>query len=98
MLSGADLSYDIIVKLTTIPEARNICIDRMKGEYLFFWDSDIIMYPKALEELVNIAYRNNYDILSARAHFIRVKEFREGWRTLEILQNNAKVFQNLYLQ
>jgi len=46
----------------------------MKGEYLFFWDSDIIMYPKALEELINAVHRNNYDKLSIRVRFIRVNE------------------------
>ncbi len=91
MLLGMGFAdYDIIIKPSTIPEARNICIDRMRGEYLFFWDSDIIMHPRALEELIDSAYRNNIDILSAKVHFVRVKEFREGWQILNILQENAK--------
>ncbi len=36
--------YNIVLvqEHTNIPQARNLCIKNMVGEYLLFWDSDVI--------------------------------------------------------
>lgn len=68
MLEGSSVaSFGIIVKPSTIPEARNICISKMKGSYLFFWDSDVIMGSRALSELVDAAERVHADIVSKQS-------------------------------
>jgi len=89
-LSGAGIAgYEIVIQPSTIPEARNICIERARSEYIFFWDSDIIMHPQALEKLVVAARATGADVLSAKIHFLMIREFEEGWHALESLQNNA---------
>jgi glycosyltransferase involved in cell wall biosynthesis len=52
-LDNSDFSgYEIVIKKCNIPEGRNVCIERMKGDMLFFWDSDVIMGANALESMV----------------------------------------------
>lgn len=66
ILEKSDLKgYDIIVKECNIPEARNICIERMRGDMLFFWDSDVIMVPSAMQDLVRTTTEKGGDILIA---------------------------------
>ena len=53
VLADSDFNgYDVLVQESSIPEARNICIQKMKGDYLFFWDSDVIMEPTALTRML----------------------------------------------
>jgi glycosyltransferase involved in cell wall biosynthesis len=52
-----------LVKESSIPEARNICIQKMKGDYLFFWDSDVIMEPTALTCMLETLRKENVDIV-----------------------------------
>jgi len=58
-------AYDIIVTECNIPDQRNICIERMKGDMLFFWDSDVIMAPNAIQDLVRTIKEENGDIVFA---------------------------------
>ena len=89
MLQDAGLaSYEIIVQKSTIPEARNTCISRADGEYILFWDSDIIMRPDSLEKLVR-ASSTGMDILSADVKFTRITNFSEGWSLLETYSAKA---------
>jgi glycosyltransferase involved in cell wall biosynthesis len=37
---------------TNIPEARNIAVKETSGEYLVYWDSDILAPPSALKALL----------------------------------------------
>ena len=62
--------HQIIIKKSNIPEARNICIKNMKGSLLFFWDSDIIMGPNALENMVTLALEKGAEILTTKTTFI----------------------------
>jgi glycosyltransferase involved in cell wall biosynthesis len=57
--------YDIIVKECNIPEGRNICIERMNGDMMFFWDSDVIMVPSAMQDLVRTIIEKAADIVLA---------------------------------
>jgi glycosyltransferase involved in cell wall biosynthesis len=65
-------SYDIIVRKTSIPEGRNICIEKMQGDALLFWDSDVIMGPNAIQELVDVMEKQKADIVTGNALFIFV--------------------------
>lgn len=56
--------YDIIVKECNIPEGRNICIERTRGDMLFFWDSDIIMGPSAMQDLVRTITEEDGDMVT----------------------------------
>ena len=48
-IKGSSLfGYKIIVRECNIPEGRNLCIENMMGDYLFFWDSDVIIKRKLL--------------------------------------------------
>jgi glycosyltransferase involved in cell wall biosynthesis len=43
-LSQSDFKgYEVIIQKCSIPEGRNICLERMRGDLLLFWDSDVIM-------------------------------------------------------
>lgn len=69
--------YRIIVKKCTIPEGRNICIENMRGEALLFWDSDIIMEPSAIWELVKTMKQENAEIVSAHIFGIFANSINE---------------------
>lgn len=76
-LEGSDLfGYEIIVERCNIPEGRNICIDRMKGDVLVFWDSDVVARPDVLSKLVEPIIRGEADVVSAdgAAFFINSPE------------------------
>ncbi|MEM4444558.1 MAG: glycosyltransferase [Thermofilum sp.] len=90
LLSTAGFSgYEIVVQPSTIPEARNICISRVRGDFAFFWDSDVIMQPCALERLVGSAIETRADIISASVSFLAVRNAEEGWRELDKMQCDA---------
>ena len=57
--------YEVIVKDSNIPEARNICIQNMKGDFLLFWDSDVIMEPTAISRMLEILKKENVDMVSS---------------------------------
>lgn len=66
MLEKSDfIGYDIVIKECSIPEGRNICIEKARGDMLFFWDSDVVMPPHALQNLVAIMMRKKVDIVNA---------------------------------
>lgn len=69
--------YEIIVKECTIPEGRNICIENMRGDMLLFWDSDIVMEPNAVRELVRTMVQEKADIVTADAVFIYANTVEE---------------------
>ena len=65
-LALSDLSgYEIIVKDSSIPEARNICVQNMKGDFLFFWDSDVIMEPSAVGDMLEVLKKENADVVAS---------------------------------
>jgi glycosyltransferase involved in cell wall biosynthesis len=79
ILKNSDFKgYEVIIKKCNIPEGRNICIEKMKGDLLFFWDSDVIMGANALENMVNSFSETNADILSAEGAFIYTNTIGEA--------------------
>jgi glycosyltransferase involved in cell wall biosynthesis len=78
ILEKSDLaSHEIITKECSIPDGRNICIEKMRGDILFFWDSDIVMQPTAVQDLVNVALQKKAGVVSADGVFIFVNSVKE---------------------
>lgn len=78
ILEKADFKgYEIIVKKCTIPEGRNICIEKMRGEMLLFWDSDIIMEPNAIWKFVRTMEKEKAQLVSTRAIFVYINSINE---------------------
>jgi len=78
VLSKSDFNgYQIIVKDTNIPEARNLCIQNMKGDYLLFWDSDVIMEPIAVVRALEILKKETVDIVYSFVKEVTVSSSEE---------------------
>lgn len=71
------MGYEVIVKECNIPEGRNICIEKMKGDALFFWDSDVIMQPNALQDMVTVMIREKAEIVNANCIPIFIDSIEE---------------------
>ena len=65
-LSSADFKgHEIIIKKCSIPEGRNICIEKMQGDLLMFWDSDVILEPTAVMSLFETIKKEGADVATA---------------------------------
>jgi len=81
--------FEVIVKRCNIPEGRNVCIERMHGNLLLFWDSDVIAEPDAIRKLVDTMNSEDAHIVAAgvRSIFLRsvheiddkIVEASKGW-------------------
>ena len=51
-----DLYHGIMLvqKRTNIPQARNVCIENMEGDFILFWDSDVKPPRDLLKEMISI--------------------------------------------
>jgi glycosyltransferase involved in cell wall biosynthesis len=79
ILEKADFcGYEIIVQKCNIPEGRNICIERMIGELLLFWDSDILMDRDAIKNLVDTLKNFKGDIVTAETCFINADSINKA--------------------
>lgn len=77
-LSRCDFrGYEVIVQKCSIPEGRNICLERMHGDLLLFWDSDVIMAPDAVSKLVEALETENADLITAVVRQITVSSTDE---------------------
>lgn len=57
---------DIIRAKSNIPQARNICIDHMEGDYLLYWDSDVVPPSELLLDMVKLMEKDkNIGIIGA---------------------------------
>jgi glycosyltransferase involved in cell wall biosynthesis len=73
VLSKSDFyGYEIIVKKTNIPEARNLCINKMKGDFLFFWDSDIVSESTGIATLFKLHEKEKADMIGSEITHIFV--------------------------
>jgi glycosyltransferase involved in cell wall biosynthesis len=43
----------LIAEESNIPKARNICLGNAKGDYVLFWDADVVAPPMATRTLLN---------------------------------------------
>ena len=83
--SGNDRILIIHTQNNGISEARNIGIEKSKGEYLMFLDSDDLLELHAIENLMNKAYDENvdivegaYDNISANNNILKVFPHKSG--------------------
>ena len=59
----ADSRFKVIHKENAgVSAARNTALSLVKGEYIFFMDSDDIIIPETLEELLDALIKNDADI------------------------------------
>ena len=98
VLSESDFNgYQVIVKDSNIPEARNLCIQNMKGDYLLFWDSDVIMEPTAVERMLEILRKENVDMVSSYVKEVTVNSPEEidskwqDWETKYPRQDTSRI-------
>jgi glycosyltransferase involved in cell wall biosynthesis len=72
-LAQSDFSgYEVTVQKCNIPEGRNICLGKMRGELLLFWDSDVIMRPDSVARLVQALKEENADLMTAVSRNVNV--------------------------
>jgi len=77
-LSQSDFNgYEVIVQKCNIPEGRNICLERMPGDLLLFWDSDVIMEPDAVSKLVEALQTENADLMTAAVRQVTISSTEE---------------------
>ncbi len=79
--------YQIITEKSSIPEARNSCIDMLKGELLLFWDSDVIINKKGIEQLVKVIIDGKADIATAIGSSIFLNSLDEIKPAIEKFRN-----------
>jgi GT2 family glycosyltransferase len=60
---------ELIQEHTNIPQARNLCIKHMEGEFILQWDSDVIPSPDLLIKMIKIM-RQRRDIGIIAADYI----------------------------
>ena len=90
-LENSDFSsYEIIVEKCNIPEGRNICIERARGDVLVFWDSDVIMGSDALSKLVEPITEEKADIVFAEQISIYLNSSDELDKKIKTLVLNGK--------
>jgi len=91
ILKKAGIQYKVVVKKSNIGEARNICIDEMKGEVLVFWDSDVIAPPNALKELIRIMRGSQLDVVAIKRNYVKYSNVQEARSSvLTLLENLSR--------
>ncbi len=69
--------YKIVTQKCSIPVGRNLCIKNMQGDLLLFWDSDIIMEPKAMSSLFETMKKEKASIVSVNPTHVSVDSIDE---------------------
>ncbi|MBQ8804711.1 MAG: glycosyltransferase family 2 protein [Tyzzerella sp.] len=70
------------------PSARNVAIDIAKGEYMYFMDSDDWAEPTMLEDMYNLARRDNAQLVVA-GFYIDTYYSDTEYRQDDFLENDA---------
>lgn len=52
-----------------VSSARNIALNNLKGKYIFFLDGDDKIETNTLDDMLDLAFKNNYDII--QGHYYR---------------------------
>jgi glycosyltransferase involved in cell wall biosynthesis len=90
-LAKSDFSgYEVIVQKCNIPEGRNICLNKMRGELLLFWDSDVIMAPDTVSCLVASLQEEHVDLMTALVKNVTVASTDEIPRRLQEITKSVK--------
>lgn len=84
-----DPRYKLIKKANTgSPAARNRGLLEARGEYVIFWDADLIGNPQMLEKMVNVLHSNT-DITFVYSSFYF------GWKKMHAQPFNIKKLQKI---
>ena len=70
--------YDIVLirKETNIPQARNLCISNAFGDFILFWDSDVLPPQNLLKQMVDIMFNDKrIGIIGADYYYIFKNSF-----------------------
>ncbi len=79
-----------------VSRARNIGIDHAKGKYLFFWDSDDLIEPEAIEKAVHYALSNHIDsVLYGYSHYANGKKGVPRKHEIHGIYENARTVNEL---
>jgi len=54
--------------------ARNLAINHASGDYMIFFDADDVLYPNAIDRLLNIVKQKQCDLAIYRYHLIKNKK------------------------
>lgn len=77
-LAQADFKgYEIIVEPCSIPEGRNICIQKMQGELLLYWDSDVLVETTAILRLQETLEQEQVDLVTANVKPVTINSTTE---------------------
>jgi glycosyltransferase involved in cell wall biosynthesis len=89
----------IIRAKSNIPQARNICVKSMEGDYILFWDSDAIVQRDALKRALEMLERNEKALAVVASSYLltdpvsmKVWGRMYGWG-FEFTLINRKVFE-----
>ena len=89
LLRGSGIKYEVVVKESNIPEARNICIDLAVGDVLVFWDSDVVAPTNSLEKLVSAIINSDYGIVAADLQGLVFNDVDSAVRFINELLNSS---------
>lgn len=84
--------YSISVQRCSIPEGRNLCIQKMQGEFLLFWDSDVVMDPESIQRQLDALNKAKADITTSNIAEVYVNSCEEIARNWDKWTNTY--FQN----
>ena len=54
--------------------ARNVALEALFGRYLMFVDSDDLLFPGAIEALLDVAFQHNCDVVEGGAYYLTGEE------------------------
>jgi glycosyltransferase involved in cell wall biosynthesis len=59
---GAYQDVSVFAEKSNIPKARNICLNAAKGDYILFWDADVVAPPTAVRTLLDHLKNRNVGV------------------------------------
>lgn len=76
-----------------LSSARNVAMDYIHGDYVFFLDSDDFLHKKAFQSLINLAIKHNADIVQCGFLYGIETKFPETSQPEKIsIYNNRSIF------
>jgi glycosyltransferase involved in cell wall biosynthesis len=70
-VKGKYYKIDLIRAKSNIPQARNICIKNMEGDFILFYDSDVLVPPNALRTALDLI-KEEYTLVAVPVHYVLI--------------------------